>query len=358
MPRLLAALRLVVLALLIGVWAPAHARGGETDPRPGERAAVGAKAAIAQIIGHASRRSGISHAYLVAQAEIESSLVPHAKARSSSATGLFQFLDGTWLETLQRHADRFDADYDPVIARLQAGIPASALDRAEKAHLLSLRSNPLAASIVAAATAGENAAQLETLLGRRASDTELYLAHFLGSGGAKRFLRAWAQSPHASAAQLLPAAARANRAVFYTQGGSSRSLQDIVNLLGQKIDRAKRRTAHLLTDHSKGAVEQIQIPYNQRVIGHSSDLMAGNQALPPDQTAAFGSRHLVGTGQLLPASARPAEVGPAPPVTRSHALNPAAVATARDWLSIDPVNSSGVAQGSDPPIPAPPDMSG
>ena len=54
-------------------------------------------------IAHASQRTGVDFSYLLAQARIESGLDPQAEARTSSASGLFQFIDQTWLSTLDRH---------------------------------------------------------------------------------------------------------------------------------------------------------------------------------------------------------------------------------------------------------------
>ncbi|MCX7676587.1 MAG: transglycosylase SLT domain-containing protein, partial [Alteraurantiacibacter sp.] len=58
-----------------------------------------AEAAIAR----AAQATGTDFSYLLAQARIESGLNPAARARTSSASGLFQFIDQTWLATLDRH---------------------------------------------------------------------------------------------------------------------------------------------------------------------------------------------------------------------------------------------------------------
>lgn len=246
MPRLPVVLRLFLFALLLGVWLPAHAESRAAEAGTMVPGNDTGQAAIARTIGEAARLGGVNRAYLVAQAEIESSMVPHARARGTSATGLFQFLDATWIETVQRYAERFAPGIDPVIDRIRAGTPIRSLAPGERRHLLSLRNDPSAASLVAAALAGENAAKLERLLGREASDVELYLAHFLGTGGARQFLKAWAANPRAAAANILPAAARANRSVFYTTAGAPRSLDAVRQLLASKIGHAKRRTSHLL----------------------------------------------------------------------------------------------------------------
>ena len=72
----------------------------------------------------------------------------------------------------------------------------------------------------------DNKDALEGTLGRDATGTDLYMAHFLGLGGAKKFLTTMQANPDASAAALFPAAARANRNVFYAANGQPRSLVD------------------------------------------------------------------------------------------------------------------------------------
>jgi hypothetical protein len=80
---------------------------------------------------------------------------------------------------------------------------------------------------MAAEFASDNGRYLQSRLGRPAEPVDLYLAHFLGAGGAARFLRAHDANPGGAAAAMLPAAARANRAVFYNHDGSARSFAEI-----------------------------------------------------------------------------------------------------------------------------------
>lgn len=192
-----------------------------------------AQAAIAR----AARATGIDFSYLLAQARIESGLDPRAEARTSSATGLFQFIDQTWLTTLDRHGEGLGLGHISQAIETSGG-RARVSDPAARAAILDLRYDPEVASLMAGALAGDNRVALLPVLGREPDASELYLAHFLGADGAGRFLTALGQDPDGSAAALLPAPARANRAIFYHQSGAPRSVAQVMEVIRGKVDGA------------------------------------------------------------------------------------------------------------------------
>lgn len=102
--------------------------------------------------------------------------------------------------------------------------------------MLDLRNDAQAAASMAAASAADNRAYLTARLGRETEPVDLYLAHFLGRGGAGKFL---SSDPQAAGAALFPAAARANRAVFYAPDGTARSLGAIRTRFAAKFDATK-----------------------------------------------------------------------------------------------------------------------
>ena len=59
------------------------------------------RARIAGAIKQAATTTGTSFQYLLATAKMESNFNPSAKAPTSSARGLFQFIDQTWLGTVK-----------------------------------------------------------------------------------------------------------------------------------------------------------------------------------------------------------------------------------------------------------------
>jgi hypothetical protein len=90
---------------------------------------------------------------------------------------------------------------------------------------------------MAAELARDNAGELRGTLGREPDAAELYMAHFLGSGGARTFLSALQTDPTQSAAALLPQAAGANRGIFY-DNGRARSVGEVMDLMRGKVSSA------------------------------------------------------------------------------------------------------------------------
>ncbi|MXP41548.1 lytic transglycosylase domain-containing protein [Altererythrobacter soli] len=194
-------------------------------------------------IARASAATGVDFNYLLAQAKLESGLDTNARAGTSSAAGLYQFIGGTWLETLDRHGSTHGLGWaDSLISR--RGGRADIADPAVKAEVLALRFDPNVSALMAAELARDNAAELSGFLGREPDSAELYLAHFLGSGGAKTFLGALQDSPHASAAGLFPKQAAANRPIFY-DGARPRAVGEVMDLLRSKVAAAMEGGAAL-----------------------------------------------------------------------------------------------------------------
>lgn len=182
---------------------------------------------VSQTIKVAAHRKGVDFSYLLNQAQAESSLNPQAEAKTSSATGLFQFINSTWLNVVDKYgaqngygeyADQIERDFQ---GRLYVADPAV------KQEILDLRKDPKAASIFAAELALENQTFLEKNFNGDIGSTELYFAHFLGARGASEFLNAHEANPQADAATLFPKAAQANKNVFFNKDGSSKSLNEV-----------------------------------------------------------------------------------------------------------------------------------
>jgi hypothetical protein len=189
-------------------------------------------------IQKAAQATGTGFGYLLATAQIESGLRPEIKAKTSSATGLFQFIEQTWLATMKQSGAEFGyGRYANAIEKLPSGRHV-VKDPALRAEILNLRKDPSANAAMAGALTRSNAARLRGKLGREATDGELYMAHFLGAGGAARLISAREQNPNVRAADLFPRAAAANRPIFYDKQGGTRSVNGVYGVLATKLARA------------------------------------------------------------------------------------------------------------------------
>lgn len=200
------------------------------------QAADGVRAAIQR----ASQATGVDFSLLVETARRESALDPNARAGTSSATGLFQFVDSTWLDMVRRHG-----------AAHGLGNYAAALNNGADAdtrrQILALRNDPEISARMAGELARENADALQSRLGRAPTAGELYAAHVMGSNGAVRLIQAAAQGA-SDASAIFPREAAANRGLFFDHG-QPRSAQGLLDRLG--LDA----TANVSASRSGSAVQ-------------------------------------------------------------------------------------------------------
>jgi hypothetical protein len=181
---------------------------------------------VAQAIQRASNATGVDFSFLMGAARRESGYNPNAKARTSSAAGLFQFTEQTWLATLKQHGAKYGyARYAELIQVGKGGryyVPGAAA----RGTVMDLRLDPHAAALMAGELAADHAAYLRGRVGREPTAGELYVAHVLGPQGSAKLIDAVRQSPGAKAAALFPQAAGANRAIFY-KGGRPASVSEV-----------------------------------------------------------------------------------------------------------------------------------
>lgn len=222
-----------------------------TDPRVFAAAPVNTDVRAA--IARASQATGVDFDYLLAQAKIESSLNPQAKAGTSSAAGLYQFTGGTWLQTLDRHGERHGLDW------AAGAIDGGRVDPGMRAQIMAMRYDPNASALMAAELANDNKAALTGVLGREPDAAELYMAHFLGSDGAAKFLSALQSDPSQSAAAILPKAAAANRGIFY-DGSGPRSVAGVMDLMRGKVSAAMNGAGLPPATYGSGQIAGISQP--------------------------------------------------------------------------------------------------
>lgn len=186
-------------------------------------------------IQRAAAKTGIDFDYLLGQAKVESGFNASARARTSSASGLYQFIEQSWLAVVKNHGAEHGMGWAADGIQRNGAGRLTVSDPGLRRAILDLRNNPEAASLMAAEHASDNKDALEASLGREATGTDLYMAHFLGLGGAKQFLKAMQVSPDRTAASMFLAAAGANRNVFFNRDGSARSLSDVYERFGAKL---------------------------------------------------------------------------------------------------------------------------
>lgn len=191
---------------------------------------------VLKAIQKASVSTGVDFAYLMGKAAAESSFNPKAKARTSSATGLYQFIEKTWLSMVKKHGDKYGLGKYADKIDDSGRVKNSAMRR----EILALRRDPEKSALLAAEFARENKRLLDQTWGGQVGATELYLAHFLGAGGAAAFLNARDDNPLQSGADVFPQAALSNRNVFYNaKTGHARSLEEIYAFFDRKFEAAE-----------------------------------------------------------------------------------------------------------------------
>lgn len=191
--------------------------------------AIPSSGGVEAAIRRASTSTGVDFDFLMKTARRESAMNPNARAPTSSASGLFQFIEQTWLGTVKRHGAKHGyGQYADLI--YQGGDGRWQVRGSARNVVLDLRFDPHAASTMAAELTASNAAYLRGRTGREPGAGDLYAAHFLGPAGAAKLLEAVQSRPQASAVALFPEAAAANRSIFYRNGRAATAAEVHANL--------------------------------------------------------------------------------------------------------------------------------
>lgn len=201
------------------------------------------RARVAGAIKQAASTTGTSFEYLLATAKMESNFNPAAAASTSSARGLFQFIDQTWLGTVKEAGAQLGyGGYADAITKSSSGA-YSVSNPAARTAIMNLRDDPTAASAMAAVLTQSNSFKLTGKIGRRPTDSELYMAHFMGVGGAAKLISNAEDNPRASGARLFPNAAAANRSIFYDSSGRARTVSEVYSVLTSRYASAANSPA-------------------------------------------------------------------------------------------------------------------
>jgi hypothetical protein len=189
----------------------------------------------------AAKTTGVDPVLLMAIADKESSFATHVRAKTSSATGLFQFIDATWLKVVRdfgaRHGMEAEAKAIVIIDD-----EFTVADAAEKARILELRRDPMLSALMAGEMLNRDRARIAQRIGRDLTHGEVYLAHFLGPNDAERFMAKVVEEPKAAAARLLPRPARANKPIFFARAGRKARSLSVAEVHEKFEDMITRRT--------------------------------------------------------------------------------------------------------------------
>jgi len=198
-------------------------------------------AAVTGAIKRAAQSTGANFDYLLTTAKVESNLDPNSTISTSTATGLFQFLDQTWLGVMKTAGRAFGfGRYADAISQTSSGRYVVD-DPALRDEMMKLRKDPTANAMMGGVITQQNAAVLEKRIGRKPTEGELYVAHFFGPHAAARVLQLAASEPNTDAVALFPEAARANRSVFYDRQGNARTIAGVRDELVRRYQVAKAR---------------------------------------------------------------------------------------------------------------------
>lgn len=184
---------------------------------------------VVAALQRASAATGADFNYMLTTAMRESSLKPTAQSGTSSAAGLFQFVEQTWLGMVKEHGAQYGLGaYANAVTKGADGRYHTA-SNADRQAILALRKDAQISAYMGGEFSQEQRAKLQSGLGRDVCGGELYAAHFLGSDAACRLIQMAQNTPSTSAAKAFPQAASANRSVFYHADGSSKTVSEVYN---------------------------------------------------------------------------------------------------------------------------------
>ncbi len=189
---------------------------------------------IVQTIVKAAQAVQTDPVLLMAVADKESSFITAVQAKTSSATGLFQFIERTWLGVVRDFGPQYGLSQEASLITNDGNDRPVITNAADRIRVLELRRDPYLSALMAGEMLKRDAARISQTIGRDLSLGEVYLAHFLGPNDAESFLSKVVDKPGSAAASLLPGPARANRSIFFAansgRGGRGRHAKKAASL--------------------------------------------------------------------------------------------------------------------------------
>jgi hypothetical protein len=173
---------------------------------------------VVRALQSATRQVHTDPFVLLAIAWQESRFDPRARSRRSSARGLLQFTNATWLSVIRDFGPRHGlGTLAAAISTARSGA-LTVKTRALRKSILALRNDPRLEVIMAAERLAQQQDALETELGRSAGPADIYVLHLLGPSGARDFLTELARHPDRPSSEIVGPAARINTGLFFRDG--------------------------------------------------------------------------------------------------------------------------------------------
>lgn len=206
--------------------------------------------------------TGIEFGLIMELTSVESGFRATAKAKTSSAKGLQQFIDRTWLNMVRQYGHKYGLEsyaaqiiyYKDDYGRDTPIIENPIVHR----QVLEMKSNPRLSALLAGDFALENKTKLSCFLKKEITRTDLYIAHFLGPNDAVLFLEALQKNPDGNAAEMFPEAADANKSIFFNWRDKERSFREIYENFDRRFNLG--RYEDWATDNARAA--EINARYN------------------------------------------------------------------------------------------------
>ncbi len=201
---------------------------------------VNVRRRLVETVIRAAQRADYDPTLLMAIADKESSMRATARASTSSAAGLFQFIDKTWLQCVRQFGAQHGLAREAAMIEGPDDKPTIA-DDAQRARVLALRERPYLAAVMAAEMLKRDGGKVAENVGRPLSAGETYLIHFLGTRDAKLFMSRLTETPQGPGARPpCPKPAKANKPIFY-EGGKAKAVADVhkkfEDMMGMRLDR-------------------------------------------------------------------------------------------------------------------------
>lgn len=207
---------------------PGNGSGGDVNslPVPKGDGYSNVKALLQEV----AKMTGVDPALLTMMCAVESDFKIGAKAGTSSAGGLFQFIDDTWNAMLSKYGSKYGL------------APGTS------------KFDPRANALLGAEYIRENYNYLSKKIGRQPTENDLYMAHFFGPAGAEQVLTG---NPDDVAARLNPKAADANPTIFFEGGGKgrARTVREVIADIGSRIDAKVKRYGIAANETAKAGTD-------------------------------------------------------------------------------------------------------